>query len=73
MAGPPIIFGRFCTELAEIILVGWDLTTLHKWESTKIIVKDDVILGRDSGSLWVKDKSNATGMKGQMPKVHTNA
>ena len=64
--------GRFCTELAEIIPVGWDLTTLHKQDSTKIIVKDNVILERDSDSLWFKYKSNAIGMKGRMPKVHTD-
>ena len=59
-----LICGRFRTKLAEIIPIGWDLTTLHKRDSTKIVIEDGVILGGNSGCLRVEDKSKATSMKG---------
>ena len=51
----------------------WDRSRVHVWDGRERVVKDDVILWRNSSRSGVKYESHATCMEGRVPEINSNS
>jgi len=51
----------------------WDRSRVHVWDGRESVVKDDVILWRNSSRSGVKDESHATCMERRVPEINSDS
>ena len=51
----------------------WDRSRVHVRDGRESVIKDDVILWRNSSHSWVKDESHTTCMEGRVPEINSNS